>query len=286
MNRFCGRLLKNRYNLLITLKKLKTLPVNTGLRKTVLLLKDFENNISDGRQIDYIYLLGLLEIIEDYFVLNKQILEYSENVRKAFSVDNKDYSGKLIRLRRHALNTLRHSILNSLGGHWADWDSSMPGDGGAAGFPVFSGAAVYLDGIRSPFNVGSIFRTSLAYGIEKIFISPDCASPEHPRAKRSSMGASEIIEWQRADAEEIKKISEGKLFALELGGTDIGKFSFPLPGILVIGSEEVGVSPSLLEKAEQDGGIASIELPGPKASLNVGVAFGIALRQWKENCAG
>ena len=271
---------------MITLKKLKTLPVNTCLRKIVLLLKDFEKNVYDGQQIDNVYLSGLLEIIDENFILNQQVQKYSENVRRVFLLNREESGKKLIRLRRHSLNTLRHSILISLGGHWADWDSAMPGDSVAAEFSVFSGASVYLDGIRSPFNVGSIFRTSLAYGIEKIIVSPDCASPEHPRARRSSMGATEIIKWNRADAEEIINQPGGKLFALELGGRDIGKFNFPLPGILVIGSEEVGVSPVLLEKAESDGGIVSIELPGPKASLNVGVAFGIALRQWKENCAG
>ena len=49
-------------------------------------------------------------------------------------------------------------------------------------------------------------------------------------------------------------------------------------GIVIIGSEELGVSPEALRRA--DGGCVSIPMTGLKASLNVGVAFGILMQAW------
>ncbi len=186
------------------------------------------------------------------------------------------------------LNSLRHSMLSRLGRDWADWDIEAAADNhpaaAAAGrahktFPV----RVYLDGLRSPFNAGSVLRTSLAFGVEQCWFSPDGSSPDHRRARRSSMGAVDRIPWATKLLEELPDSLTGTLFAMELGGTDIADFEFPQSGTVIIGSEELGVSPSVLRRAENDGGIVSIPLPGPKASLNAGVAFGILLRQWIES---
>ena len=65
---------------------------------------------------------------------------------------------------------------------------------------------------------------------------------------------------------------------METGGTPITEFSFPKEGIVIIGSEELGVSPEALKRA--DYGRVSIPMTGLKASLNVGVAFGILMQAW------
>ena len=70
-------------------------------------------------------------------------------------------------------------------------------------------------------------------------------------------------------------------FALETGGTDINEFKFPEKGICIIGSEELGVSPEALKKATY--GRVTIPMKGLKASLNVGVAFGILMPKWVES---
>ena len=68
------------------------------------------------------------------------------------------------------------------------------------------------------------------------------------------------------------------VFVLETGGTDIADFVFPKEGTVIIGSEELGVSPEALARAEY--GRVSIPMTGLKASLNVGVAFGILMQAW------
>jgi TrmH family RNA methyltransferase len=96
------------------------------------------------------------------------------------------------------------------------------------------------------------------------------------------MGCIDIVQWERqalfgVDGNE----SPGcPVFALETGGTPIEEFQFPRKGLLIAGSEELGVSPRALEAADASLGRVSIPCYGAKASLNVSVAFGIALSTW------
>lgn len=92
------------------------------------------------------------------------------------------------------------------------------------------------------------------------------------------MGCTEALPWQIADLEEAAQ--ERPVFALELGGTPIEGYAFPLQGIAVIGSEELGISPEARRIAADSGGIVSVPLRGAKGSLNVAVAAGILLHAW------
>lgn len=178
-------------------------------------------------------------------------------------------------LRR--LDELRHSLLREGGQSRADWDLIDPETGSRAGARrPLPGLKAYLEDLRSPFNVGSMLRTGEALGLEELILSPRTADPGHPRAARSSMGAAELLPWRRAGLEALE--AEGPAFALELGGCPLEDFEFPDRGIVVLGSEELGVSREALERCAL--GAVSIPLRGAKASLNVGVAFGILLQAW------
>ncbi len=257
---------------MLTLRKLSSLSDGTRRRKTVVLIRDFERELISGERIDTSYLKGLLiQIADDEF--------WPESLR--VNCVNSVFTGANI-LRD--LNSLRHEMLPVLGRDWADWDIETPGD--EAVTDTFTSTTlpirVYLDGLRSPFNVGSVMRTALAFGVERVWFSPEGASPEHRRARRSAMGAVDRLKWEIQALEGLADAVTGKVFALELGGAGLNDFQFPESGTVIIGSEELGVSPSALQRAENSGGIVSIPLPGPKASLNAGVAFGILLRQWVE----
>lgn len=188
-----------------------------------------------------------------------------------------------------AIDDLRHHLARASGQAPADWDlhdfrvqgsqelghegAPAPADGFRHPLP---GTRVFLEDIRSPFNVGTILRTAEALGFEEVLLSPACADPRHPRAERSAMGAVDIVPWRRCALEELPSL--GEVFALELGGAAIGEFAFPKRGVLVLGSEELGVSAAALAMAE--GRRASIPMRGVKASINVAVAFGIAAQAW------
>jgi len=186
---------------------------------------------------------------------------------------------------RRALNNVKHLLLTATGRDQSDWDfTACDGRLDPAGRQVFNGMYVYLEDIRSPFNVGAMFRTAEIFGVEKIFLSQFCADPRHRRAERTAMGCVDIIPWERRDffACEEKPILPYPVFALETGGIPIDKFSFPQQGLLIAGSEELGVSPRALAAADASLGRVSIPVYGAKASLNVSVAFGIALQAWAQ----
>jgi TrmH family RNA methyltransferase len=193
-------------------------------------------------------------------------------------------------LSRRALNGARHILLAAAGRQSADWDL-MDGEGilDAAKRRVFPGMRVYLEDIRSPFNVGAMFRAAESFGVEKLWLSPLCADPRHRRALRTAMGCVDVLPWERAELEDLRGPETGEgppCFALETGGAGVGDFPFPASGLMIVGSEELGVSPSALERAEASLGRVSIKSYGAKGSLNASVAFGIALHRWAEVLAG
>jgi len=184
---------------------------------------------------------------------------------------------------RRALNSVKHLLLAAIGRDQSDWDfTASDGRLDASGRQVFNGMRVYMEDIRSPFNVGAMFRTAEIFGVEKIFLSPFCADPRHRRAERTAMGCADILPWERRDffASEENPALPFPVFALETGGIPIDKFPFPRSGMLIAGSEELGVSPRALAAADASLGRVSIPVYGAKASLNVSVAFGIALQAW------
>ena len=182
-------------------------------------------------------------------------------------------------------NCARNHLLAIIGTFPAEWDlviapHANPYDenGVIKEREFFPGMCVYAEDIRSPFNIGSIFRTAEGMGAEKVFISPFCVDPNQSRAIRSGMGCIETMGWEQIPVEQLP--DDIPVFALETGGTDIEEFVFPEKGICIIGSEELGVSPQALSKATY--GRVSIPMKGLKASLNVGVAFGILMQKWVE----
>ena len=183
-------------------------------------------------------------------------------------------------------NFARNTLLGIIGTFPAEWDlviaphaAPTEADGTVRARDFFPGVCVYAEDIRSPFNIGSIFRSAEAMGADKVYISPHCIDPTQPRAIRSGMGCIETMGWERLSLDQLP--SDLPVFALETGGTDINEFKFPERGICIIGSEELGVSPEALARATY--GTVTIPMKGLKASLNVGVAFGILMEKWVES---
>ena len=189
---------------------------------------------------------------------------------------------------KRACNLARNNLLAIIGTFPAEWDliiaphaSPVDENGIVKKREFFPEVYVYAEDIRSPFNCGSIFRTAEAMGAEKVLISPMCIDPNHPKALRSGMGCIETIGFERKSVEELVLFAKERdlpIFVLETGGTPIEEFDFPKKGICIIGSEELGVSPEALNAATY--GRVTIPMKGLKASLNVGVAYGILMQAW------
>jgi TrmH family RNA methyltransferase len=271
---------------MIPLEKLAKLSPRHRLRKAALVLGEVERELmslspAGKAEAAARYARGLADLLSREADAPAPLRLAAQALREADQAPRGDAEAQAGFLR--ALDALRHALLAQTGQAPADWDLIDPNTGrpdpGAR--RVAAGARAYLEDLRSPFNVGTIFRTAEAFGIEELILSPDCADPRHPRARRSAMGAVELVPWRREGLSYLGGTGgsgQGSVFALELGGTPIDKFPFPPTGIVVIGSEELGVSPEA--KALCDGGVVSIPMQGAKGSLNAAVAFGILAHAW------
>lgn len=270
---------------MIPLHKLERLPRSQRLRKMAKIMAEAEfRSVSRDwhpgwAELDYLVSIAkMLSKDEEFLVPAKiSILEAANELSSAFSEGGQ--TGET-RLPRRPLNTIRHIVNSEIGIQIADWDLiDDEGELSREDRLVFAGVHIFLEDIRSPYNVGSIFRTAESFGVDKIFTSPHCASPSHPRALRSAMGCVDLVPW---DAGNFNGLS-GTLFALETGGTPIDDFLFPESGVMIVGSEELGVSPAALAAADRSAGRVTIPTYGAKGSLNVAVAFGIVMRAWAKS---
>ncbi len=267
---------------MMTIRKLSTLPPKTLMRKSVVLLDRAERELVAGGEIDRSYFGSLLNLL---FGIDS--LERAEGTELRLLRAELGEPGDAAAAggpagaesMRRIMNRTRHLLLRFLGAEPADWDFlEIGGETLDAARRRILPITLYLDDIRSPFNVGSIFRTAESFGVQRILLSPGCPPPTHPRAARVARGCEQVIPWEILPVEAIAE--RGGVFALELGGEPLDSFRFPLPGTAVLGSEELGVSPEGRKIADAAAGRVSIPLHGAKGSLNVSVAAGILLHAW------
>ena len=143
-------------------------------------------------------------------------------------------------------------------------------------------AIVILDNIRSIHNVGSIFRTSDSFLIEKIIISGYTATPENSKMEKTALGSSDSVDWEYTEdvIETIQSLKNKGIKVISVEQADkslkIEKFT-PEKGIkyaFVFGNEVDGVSDEIILESDQ---VLEIPQVGTKHSLNVSVAAGIIL---------
>lgn len=146
-----------------------------------------------------------------------------------------------------------------------------------------------LHNIRSMHNVGSIFRTADAAGIEKLYLCGITPSPKdefgrwRPQIAKVALGAERYVLWEKVGFAtrliQKLKIQGYKIFALEQHKDAVPYYRLKLSKrelaktALVTGNEITGLSQAILKLADS---ILEIPMHGRKESLNVAVAFGIA----------
>lgn len=138
---------------------------------------------------------------------------------------------------------------------------------------------VICDNLRSLENIGSIFRTADALGVDKIFLCGICGRPPHHKISKAALGADQNIPWAYCRQtwrviDQLKK--EGiVVVALEQAPGSISYIDFKpiFPLALVVGNEVKGISDAVLKRADH---IIHLPMSGKKESLNVAVAFGVA----------
>lgn len=145
-----------------------------------------------------------------------------------------------------------------------------------------SGIAVILDNIRSAHNVGSAFRSSDSFKIDKVCLCGICAVPPSAEIHKSALGAEFSVPWEYYDdtLDAIRRLrAEGYVIVSVEQTSDSLKLDgfIPDPSVryaLIFGNEVSGVSQQAVDASD-----FSIEIPqyGTKHSLNVSVSVGIIL---------
>jgi len=137
---------------------------------------------------------------------------------------------------------------------------------------------IVVDHITDPQNVGNLLRTCEVLGGVGALISKDRTSPINETVVKASSGAVFHLKISKVSSlsRELKNFQKmgGWVFAVEKGGKDIREVDIPLPVALVLGSEDKGVSKSVLEVADE---VITIPMKGKLTSLNVGSAGAIAM---------
>lgn len=141
---------------------------------------------------------------------------------------------------------------------------------------------IILDNIRSLNNIGSVFRSSDAFLVEKIYLCGITATPPNKDIHKTALGATESVTWEYAEhtLELVKKLkSEGKLIlSIEQTENSLMLNSFMPENnhtyVLVFGNEVKGVQQEVVDVSDH-----AIEIPqfGTKHSLNISVSAGVVI---------
>ena len=145
-----------------------------------------------------------------------------------------------------------------------------------------SGVAVVLDNIRSAHNVGSAFRSSDSFKVDKICLCGISATPPSAEIHKTALGAEDSVDWEHFDdtLDAVMKLREEgyTIISVEQTVNSVKLDAFRAePGkryALIFGNEVSGVRQDVVDASDE-----SLEIPqyGTKHSLNVSVSIGIVL---------
>ena len=151
-----------------------------------------------------------------------------------------------------------------------------------------SGVVVVLDNVRSAHNVGSVFRTCDAFGVDRVYLCGICALPPSAEIHKTALGAENSVAWEHCpDTLELvgRLRSEGyTVVSVEQTEHSVKLDAFARDPraryALVLGNEVAGVAQEVVDASD-----FALEIPqwGTKHSLNVSVAAGVVLWNFKPN---
>ncbi len=187
------------------------------------------------------------------------------DIAKALSIPN--LRCKILLARPHELETL------------ADTETPQPMLGiyaiPSTGFEDYR-MALYLDGIRDPGNLGTIFRSAAAFGLDGVVLSQDCCEVFSPKVIRASLGSVFWVPSLTAGPEWLQRQDALKAGLSSNGSSSLRDFRIDKSKqlIIVMGSESRGISPEIRALLDAE---VRIPISDRMESLNAATATGIAL---------
>lgn len=140
-----------------------------------------------------------------------------------------------------------------------------------------------LDGVSDPGNVGTLIRASAWFGVDAVLLGPGTADPFSPKVVRATMSA--LWETNLSQSPDLArtlgllKDAGFTIYAAALTGIEATVWKPSVPSALVLGNEAHGITPGVLEAADD-----SVAIRGSAGaatdSLNVATAGAVLLYQW------
>lgn len=140
-----------------------------------------------------------------------------------------------------------------------------------------------LDRLQDPGNMGTIFRSCVAFGFYDI-IGINCVDIYNPKVVRSSMGAIFKVNFVQATCQKaLEMIADYDTIILDARGEDINSYPFEKEKTaLILGNESSGVAQELKDKGVRIG----IPMSGDMESLNAGIAISLAMYEVAKKSRG
>ena len=141
-----------------------------------------------------------------------------------------------------------------------------------------------MDSVVDSTNIGAIFRSAAALGIDAVVVTPTCCDPFNRRAIRVSMGSVFLVPWTWASIEDVHKLGfKTVAMALRKRSVDLDDPVLKQEErlALVMGNEGDGLSQQVIDGADY---VVKIPMYHNVDSLNVAAASAVAfweLRKWK-----
>jgi tRNA G18 (ribose-2'-O)-methylase SpoU len=141
---------------------------------------------------------------------------------------------------------------------------------------------VVLDNVRSLNNIGSVFRTSDAFLIERILLCGITATPPHKDIHKTALGATDSVDWKYypKTCKALEELKDDNYYIMAVEQTEdsisLDKFKVKrnVKYAFIFGHEIRGVSQDIVDLSD-----ASLDIPqfGTKHSLNISVCAGMVI---------
>lgn len=216
-----------------------------------------------GRKEQKAYLVEGIKMVKEAFLYSQKVVCVIG--RKDLLEEIPSFDGEVIEADEKVLNFL--SDCETCQGVFA-----------VVKMPVYSdktpkGVCVLLDRVRDPGNLGTIIRTSVACGVENIYLL-DCADSYSPKVIRSSMSGIYNVNLYEISQEELDIFDDIPLVCADMDGENVFESEIKGDFCLCMGNEANGVSEQVMAKSKKT---VKIPMRNKIESLNVAVAYAIII---------
>jgi 23S rRNA (guanosine2251-2'-O)-methyltransferase len=142
---------------------------------------------------------------------------------------------------------------------------------------------VILDGVEDPHNLGAIIRTAHAAGADAVVVPERRAAPLTETVDKAAAGALEYLPVARVTniTQSVERLKEKGfwIYGLDERGTELyNEVAYSSPTVIVLGGEGKGLHQNLRKHCDV---LVRIPMAGEVSSLNVSVAAGVVLFEWR-----